>query len=105
MLLLLGPVLVPWYVVWAMPLVWLLPRAPRVALIGAGVLLAVAQWATESVNYPAAFSADLLIGRWLITPVIILMLVWMLADLKRRLRAGLPLECEEEDIATAAGHG
>ncbi|MDP9329980.1 MAG: hypothetical protein M3P11_04980 [Actinomycetota bacterium] len=105
MLMLLGPVLVPWYVVWAMPLVWLLPRAPRSALIGVGVFLAVAQWATESVNYPAAFSADLLIGRWVISPVIIGLIAWMLADLRRRLREGRPLECEEEDVAAAAGGG
>jgi hypothetical protein len=27
-LMLLGPVLLPWYVVWVLPVVWLLPRAP-----------------------------------------------------------------------------
>ncbi len=35
--LLLGPVLLPWYVMWALPFVWLLPKAPRVAVLGAGV--------------------------------------------------------------------
>ena len=32
-LMLLGPVLLPWYVVWALPVVWLLPRAPRATVL------------------------------------------------------------------------
>ena len=34
LLMLLGPVLLPWYVAWSLPLVWLLPRVPRAVLIG-----------------------------------------------------------------------
>ncbi len=33
LLMLLGPVLLPWYVVWALPVVWLLPRAPRATVL------------------------------------------------------------------------
>ena len=38
-LMLLGPILLPWYVVWALPLVWLVPRVPRLVLLGTSVAL------------------------------------------------------------------
>ena len=103
LLLLLGPVLLPWYVVWAMPLVWLMPRPARSALIGTGALLAVSQWSTEALNSPT-FSVNLLVGRWLVSPIIFGLLIWMLFDLMRRIRGGLPLE-SEEDVPAAAGEG
>ena len=46
-LMLLGPVLLPWYVTWALPLGWLLPRVPRTVLIGTGLALTVSQWTSE----------------------------------------------------------
>jgi hypothetical protein len=98
-LMLMGPVLLPWYVVWAMPLAWLLPRAARSAIIGTGVLLALAQWSTESINYPGPFAVDSWIGHWLVTPAVTILLVWMLVDFRRRIRGGLPLEAEEEEPA------
>ncbi len=52
MLMLLGPVLLPWYAAWALPLVWLLPRPARATLIAAGLALAMAQWTTEPLRYP-----------------------------------------------------
>jgi len=101
MLMLMGPVLLPWYVVWAMPLAWLLPRAARSAVIGTGALLALAQWSTESINYPGPFGVDSWIGHWLVTPAVTLLLGWMLVDFRRRVRGGLPLEAEEEEAASS----
>ena len=100
---LLGPVLIPWYVMWALPLVWLLPRAPRTALIAAGVGLALAQWSTEAVRYPGAFNVNLWFGRWVVVPVMVVLLIWTLADLWRRLHLGLPLE-DPQQVPEAAGH-
>jgi hypothetical protein len=101
MLMLMGPVLLPWYVVWVMPLAWLLPRAARSAVIGTGALLALAQWSTESINYPGPFAVDSWIGHWLVTPAVTLLLGWMLLDFRRRIRGGLPLEAEEEEPASS----
>jgi alpha-1,6-mannosyltransferase len=99
---LLGPLLLPWYVTWALPLAWLLPRAPRVALIAAGLCLAFAQWTTEPLRYPGAFSVNLWFGHWIVVPIMVVLLVIALFDLWHRLRTGLPLE-DQESVAEASG--
>ena len=100
-LMLLGPVLLPWYVVWALPVVWLLPRAPRATVITAGAALALAQWTTEPLRYPDAFNLNLWLGHWVVTPVMFVMVIWSLVDLRRRIHARLPLE-ESERIPAEA---
>jgi alpha-1,6-mannosyltransferase len=101
--LLLGPVLLPWYVMWALPLVWLVPNAPRIAVLGAGVGLALTQWATEQLRYPGPFSIESIFGHWIVVPTMIALLVWMLVDLRHRLHHRLPLQ-DQEQIPEPAGH-
>jgi len=101
-LMLLGPVLLPWYVTWALPLGWLLPRVPRTVLIGTGLALTVSQWTSEPARFGAAYEANLWVGHWVITPVVIALLGWLLLDLWRRSRSGAPLEDEGEVAAAAA---
>jgi Glycosyltransferase family 87 len=98
LLMLLGPVLLPWYVTWALPLVWVLPRAPRAALITTGAGLALAQWSTEPLRYPGAFRVNLWVGHWIVVPVVTGLLVWTLVDLRYRLTHGLTLE-DQESVA------
>jgi alpha-1,6-mannosyltransferase len=121
LLMLLGPVLLPWYVVWALPLAWVLPRAPRTALIATSALLGATLWSTESMRYPGAFSLNVFIGNWLVVPVIVGLLIWLMRDLRSRVERGLLFEDEiglrepappladqrsgEERIAEAAGQG
>jgi len=102
-LMLLGPVLLPWYVTWALPLAWLLPRVPRTVLIGTGVALTVSQWTSEPARVPAAYDANVLFGHYVVTPVVVGLLIWLLVDLWRRSRSGAPLEDEPRDVAAAAG--
>ncbi|MGZ4132579.1 MAG: glycosyltransferase 87 family protein [Actinomycetota bacterium] len=99
---LLGPVLLPWYVVWALPLVWVLPRVPRTALLGAGALLAVTLWSAEPLRYPGAFGLDLFVGRWIVTPALLLLLVLTLRDLRSRIDNGFALEDEQAPVAVVA---
>jgi Glycosyltransferase family 87 len=94
LLMLLGPVLLPWYVVWALPLAWVLPRAPRTALIATSALLGATLWSTESMRYPGAFSLNVFVGDWLVVPVIVGLLVWLLRDLRSRVEGGLLFEDE-----------
>ena len=101
LLLLLGPVLLPWYVTWALPFIWLLPKAPRGTVIVAGAALALAQWSTEPLRYPDAFAVNLWIGHWIVTPSMLALVVWCLVDLRRRMRRHLPLHETERDPAEA----
>jgi len=97
LLMLLGPVLLPWYVTWALPLVWLLPRVPRVVAIGASVALALSQWTAEPDRFPRAYDLNVWVGHYVITPVVVLLLGWLLLDGWRRLRGGRPLYEEQDD--------
>jgi alpha-1,6-mannosyltransferase len=102
LLMLLGPVLLPWYVAWALPLVWLLPTAPRVTLLTAGATLALAQWSTEPLRYPDAFAVNLWVGHWLVTPAMLVLACWCLVDLRRRMHAGAPLH-DDDRVPAEAG--
>jgi alpha-1,6-mannosyltransferase len=97
LLMLLGPVLLPWYVTWALPLAWVLPRAPRLVLLGTSVALGLSQWTAEPARFPNAYDANVLIGHYVITPLVIALLGWLLLDGWRRWRGGLPLHDEQED--------
>jgi hypothetical protein len=88
LLMLLGPVLLPWYVVWALPLAWVLPKAPRTALIAVSALLTFTQWSAEAMRYPGGFRLNLVVGEWLVVPVIVCLLVMLLRDLASRIDRG-----------------
>jgi hypothetical protein len=89
-LLLLGPVLLPWYVVPALPVAVLLPRVPRRALIATSALMAVTLWSAEPLRYPGGFAVDLFVGRCLVTPVLLYFLWDVLRELRSRMEIGLP---------------
>jgi alpha-1,6-mannosyltransferase len=99
---LLGPVLLPWYVVWALPLVWVLPRVPRTALLASGAMLAVTLWSAEPLRYPGAFGLDLFVGHWVVTPALLVLLVLTLRDLRSRIDTGLVFEDEEAPAPVVA---
>ncbi len=92
LLLLLGPVLLPWYVVWALPLAWVLPKAPRTALIAVSSLLGASLWSAEAMRYPGAFTLNVFVGNWIVVPVIVWLLVVLLRDLRSRIDGGLLFE-------------
>jgi hypothetical protein len=91
---LLGPVLLPWYVVWALPLAWVLPKAPRTALIATSALLGGTLWSAEAMRYPGAFSLNVFLGNWIVVPIIVGLLLWLLRDLRSRIQDGLLFEDE-----------
>jgi hypothetical protein len=101
-LMLLGPVLLPWYVTWVLPLAWLLPRTARNVAIGTGLALTVSQWTTEPASFATAYDANLLFGHYVVTPIVIAMLAWLLLDLVRRTRAGAPLDGPPREVPAAA---
>jgi hypothetical protein len=92
---LLGPVLLPWYLAWSLPLIWILPRVPRVSLIALSVVLALSQWTAEPLRFPDAYNLNILIGHYALTPIVIGLLVWLGLDLHRRRSIPLALYDEE----------
>jgi alpha-1,6-mannosyltransferase len=117
LLTLLGPVLLPWYVVWTLPLAWALPRTGRTTLLAVGALLGVTLWSAEPLRFPGGFTVNTIVAQWIVVPAFVAMLVWSLRDLRSRLVIGSPLEDEsglplrpladaasdEQAIAAAAG--
>ncbi len=99
---LLGPVLLPWYVVWTLPLAWLLPRVPRLTLILTGASLSVSQWVAEPARFSRAYDANVLFGHYVLSPVAVGLLVWLAVDFLRRVRSGTPLEQEHGEVPAAA---
>lgn len=100
---LLGPVLLPWYVTWSLPLIWLLPRVPRTVLLATSTALAVSQWAAEPTRFALTYSVNTVLGYYIVTPVLVGGLLWLLADLRGRLRAGASLEDLPDHIPASAG--
>jgi alpha-1,6-mannosyltransferase len=92
LLLLLGPVLLPWYVVWGLPLVWVLPRVPRITTIAASAMLGVTLWSEEPLRYRGAFDLNLLVGYLVVVPVLLVMLVLVIEDLRSRIEHGRPFD-------------
>ena len=74
-MLLLAPVLLPWYAAWLLPVVWFLPRRATIAALGTSVALAVSLFATEPSRAGSAFDLNLLVGHWVITPAVVVLLV------------------------------
>jgi len=92
LLLLLGPVLLPWYIVWGLPLVWVLPRVPRITMLTASAMLGVTLWSEEPLRYPGAFDLNLLVGYLVVVPVLLVMLVLVIQDLRSRIEHGRPFD-------------
>jgi hypothetical protein len=100
-LMLLGPVLLPWYVVWSLPLVWLLPRVPRLVALGMSLALTLSQWTSEPASFMTAYDANIWFGHYVLTPVVIALLGWLLLDLVRRVRSGSALADRAHEEAAA----
>jgi hypothetical protein len=93
-LMLLGPILLPWYVVWGLPLVWALPKIPRTTVLAASSMLGVTLWSAEALRYPGAFDLNLLVGYLIVVPVLTWMLVLVFRDLRSRIELGRLFEDE-----------
>jgi hypothetical protein len=83
-----GPVLLPWYIVWTLPIAWVLPAVPRRAAIVLSALLAASEVIAEPANNPALYESALLWVHYVVTLGVFAVLVWLLIDLRRRLASG-----------------
>jgi hypothetical protein len=87
--LLASPVLLPWYAVWVIPLAWILPRTARGGMVLVSVALTITELIAEPTRSPQVWEAMVFGLHWVATPIVLLVLIRLLVDLRRR--ATLPL--------------
>jgi len=109
--LLLSPVLLPWYVAWVLPLAWFLPRVARGGAVLVSVALAMTELVAEPSRSPEVWEAMVFGLHWVATPLMLVVLVRLLLDLRRRLTVGPapgfddPLVAEEIDAVPSRSSG
>ena len=59
------------------------------------------QWTADPVEFPGAYDLNVLFGHYVLTPLITVLLGWLLVDLVGRWRSGTPLETERRVPAAA----
>ncbi len=98
---LVSPFILPWYIVWVLPLAFLLPKVPRTVAIVLSVAFAAFQVVAEPLRSEAAYDAVTFVRDWAIRPAVGVLLVWMLVDLWRRLRDGRALADTQHHVSRA----
>src|SRR5439155_114892 len=89
-----SPVLFTWYLVWALPLAWMMPKIARRGMVILSAFFVVTQLVTESSRLPTYLqTVKLPFGH----PIAIAVCVWVGADFVRRIRRGTPLEAETDE--------
>ncbi|MGH2725058.1 MAG: hypothetical protein ACRDI0_12540 [Actinomycetota bacterium] len=86
--LMVAPLLYPWYVAWLVPLVWILPRPARGGAILVAVALTVTELVAEPSRAPVAWEAMVIGLHYVATPIVLILLVRVLLDLRWRLALG-----------------
>jgi hypothetical protein len=95
LLTLLGPVLLPWYMAWSLPIAFVLPRVPRTVAMVMSALFCISEAMAEPLRTDGLFSVALDSTQGIVTLGATAMLVWLLGDLRRRLRDGTPLDTDD----------
>ena len=91
-----SPVLFTWYLVWALPLAWMMPKIARRGMVILSAFFVVTQLVTETSRLPTYLqTVRLPFGH----PIAIAVCVWVGADFVRRIRRGTPLEAETDEPA------
>jgi hypothetical protein len=89
-----SPVLFTWYLVWALPLAWMMPKIARRGMVILSAFFVVTQLVTETSRLPTYLqTVRLPFGH----PIAIAVCVWVGADFVRRIRRGTPLEAETDE--------
>ncbi len=88
------PILWPWYLLWTLPVAWMLPRRPRNVLLALSAVLPVLHAIGFPPLAPELWGQMVDIGLYVVAPILIVTLWWLLKNLFRGLRAGIPLEAE-----------
>jgi len=99
---LLNAFVLPWYLVWVIPLAFVLPRVPRTVVIALGAVMSMFQIVAEPLRGERWYDGMNMVRDWGIRPLVVGgLLVWLLWDLVRRLRGGTPLAEAPREVPTA----
>jgi hypothetical protein len=91
-----GPVLLPWYIVWTLPLAWLLPRVPRTVVFWLSGLLAAGEMIAEPARNPVPFERYVLWLHVVVSVGCFALLLWLLFDFTTRLKSKIGLLYDDE---------
>ncbi len=92
---LLSLVFLPWYIVWVLPIAWLLPPQGRRFLLATSVVQMFTLVVVDSELFPRAHNQGAWIALFLVAPVILLLAIEPVGLLVARLRHGVALEAED----------
>jgi hypothetical protein len=86
-LILTAPALLPWYVIWVLPVAWLLPLAPRLATVGLSAVLMLWEIPADERYFPSGvFTTIRYLTAHMATLAALGALLWLVIDLSRRTR-------------------
>jgi hypothetical protein len=101
-----APILFPWYLLWVLPLAWVLPFRGRLACIALSAVLPLSESAVgDQPGFTWLANRVVLVSKTVIAGALFVVLVWLLNDLRRRLRSTIPLERELAADADVGGAG
>jgi hypothetical protein len=98
---LLGPVLLPWYVAWGLPVAWALPRVARRTMLVVSVLAMVSLFAADAVTFPDAFQVSARWANYVLAPIVLVLAFEPARDLLTRWRRGGDLAHDLEPRASS----
>jgi hypothetical protein len=81
---LVSPVLLPWYAAWVLPLAWLLPNPARGGVVLVSLALTITELVAEPSRSPGVWEAMVFGLHWVATPIVLLVLIRLVLDLRRR---------------------
>ena len=91
-----GPVLLPWYVAWGLPVAWALPRVARRTMLVVSVLAMASLFAADAVTFPDAFQLTARWANYVLAPIVLVLAVEPARDLVARWRRGGDLAQDRE---------
>jgi alpha-1,6-mannosyltransferase len=84
--LMVAPILLPWYAAWVVPFAWALPRSARNGTVLTAVALTITELVAEPSRAPRVWEVMVFSLHWVATPIVLAVLIYLLVDLRRRLR-------------------
>ena len=80
--------LFPWYVVWCLPVAWLLAPRLRTAALVLSAFFPTVDAIADRFRAPVQYDGLRILGFYVLAPALLILLLWLLVTLRRETRAG-----------------